>query len=472
MDKVFLKLVIPNYNNIAYIKRCLDSVFSQKFRDFYVVLVDDGSTDLSYECALAYERANPDRMKVIQAGEKLYAGGCRNIGMEWPVESEYTWFLDSDDWLASDSVFGDIKKAAEGSPDIIRCSYIDMYGKRSVPVTLNTDVDSILREGPGPMKTCVRSDKNVKFMPRRARNNDTVWFMRLMDSIDDSRIACVKTPCTVYNRSSVTSCQNNMEVRIKPQCVEADRLVVKDLLAEEFKKPAVIARRDRNVQKFSNFYKDPISFDDAIRHSYAITIDKDRFSRFNDLLRAVGARSQANILFGSCDPKYDNAINCKLSHMTAVRKAKENGWPYVLIFEDDAYPCTDVVSEMGTYLGAVPKDAKLVLFGWCSVWGNAQPFTAPYTRIATPNISGSQSYMVFSEGYDDFLSFHKSHPKKHADNTVFYSVRPSYVVNKPFFIQYCDKMSMNNHIGYIFNGHHSSPPEGYSKIEDLLGDKI
>lgn len=471
-SKVFLKLIIPNYNNIAYIKRCLDSVFCQKFKDFFVVLVDDMSTDLSYECALAYQRRNPDRMKVIRVDEKMYAGGCRNIGMDWPVESEYTWFLDSDDWLASDRVFGLIKAASAKSPDIIRCSYIDMYGNKSRTVRLGTNVNDILKDGPGPFKTCVRTEKNVKFVPYRAKNNDTVWFMRLMDSIDDSRIACINEPCGVYNRSSVTSCQNSTEMKLKPQCIEADRLVIKDLLAEDFKKPAVIARRDRNITKFSNFYKDPIAAEDMIRHSYAITIDKQRFTRFNDLLHAVGFRSSANILFGSCDPKYSNATNCKLSHMEAVRKAKANGWPYVMIFEDDAYPCDDVVNEMNSYLNAVPKDAKLVLVGWCSIWGNDQPFTAPYTKIATPSISGSQSYILFKEGYDDFLRFHTKHPEKSADNTVFYSVKPGYIINKPLFIQYCSKKSMNNHIGYIFHGHHIEPIKGYSKIEELLGESI
>lgn len=467
--KVFLKLIIPNYNNIAYIKRCLDSVFSQTFKDFFVVLVDDISTDLSYECAMAYQRMHPDKLKVIRADEKMYAGGCRNIGMDYGVESEYTWFLDSDDWLASDGVFGFIKKASETLPDIIRCSYIDMNGRSSKTVRLNSDVDSILRDGPGPMKTCVRTSKNVRFVPYRAKNNDTVWFMRLMDSIDDSRIACVKEPCTVYNRSSITSCQNNVAVRLKPQCIEADRLVVKDLMAENFKKPSVIARRDRNILKFSNLYKEPIDAEELIRHSYVITIDKPRFSRFNDLLHAVGFRSSANILFGSHNPKYDNSTNCKLSHMAAVQKAKENGWPYVLIFEDDAYPCDAAVAEMETYLSAVPKDAKLVLLGWCSIWRNQQVFNAPYSKIMTSTISGAQSYIVFRDGYDDFLKFHRAHPEKHADNTVFCSVKPGYIINKPLFIQYCTEKSMNNHIGYIFQGHHIEPIKGYSKIEDLLG---
>lgn len=47
---------------MAYLGQCLDSVFSQTFRDFFVVLVDDGLTDFSYELAKAYERRRPGRI--------------------------------------------------------------------------------------------------------------------------------------------------------------------------------------------------------------------------------------------------------------------------------------------------------------------------------------------------------------------------------------------------------------------------
>jgi glycosyltransferase involved in cell wall biosynthesis len=86
---------------MAYLKQCLDSVFSQDFRDFFVVFVDDGSTDMSYEFAKMYERRHSDRMKALRLPEKRMAGGARNAGMDWPVECEYLYFMDSDDYLYS-----------------------------------------------------------------------------------------------------------------------------------------------------------------------------------------------------------------------------------------------------------------------------------------------------------------------------------------------------------------------------------
>ena len=99
MDKVFFKIVIPNYNNMPYIQQCLDSVLRQTFQDFKIILIDDQSTDMSYEFAKMYERKYPDKLIVLKAPEKKMAGGCRNMGIDWPLECEYYYFLDSDDYL-------------------------------------------------------------------------------------------------------------------------------------------------------------------------------------------------------------------------------------------------------------------------------------------------------------------------------------------------------------------------------------
>lgn len=101
MEKTFFKIVIPNYNNMAYIKECLDSILNQTFQDFKIVLVDDQSTDMSYEFAKMYERKYPDKMVVLRAETKRYAGGCRNIGIDYPLDCEYYYFLDSDDFLCN-----------------------------------------------------------------------------------------------------------------------------------------------------------------------------------------------------------------------------------------------------------------------------------------------------------------------------------------------------------------------------------
>lgn len=92
---VEVSVVIPLYNKLAYIQRAIDSVLAQTFRNFELIIVDDGSTDGSGELALGYLDS---RLQVFSQSNQ---GECaaRNRGI---AESHGKWiaFLDADDeWL-------------------------------------------------------------------------------------------------------------------------------------------------------------------------------------------------------------------------------------------------------------------------------------------------------------------------------------------------------------------------------------
>lgn len=52
---MFFRIIIPNYNNGAFLRQCIDSVLNQSFKDFEIILVDDVSTDNSREIIKEYE---------------------------------------------------------------------------------------------------------------------------------------------------------------------------------------------------------------------------------------------------------------------------------------------------------------------------------------------------------------------------------------------------------------------------------
>lgn len=57
------------------------------------------STDLSDKICEMYERKHTDKIKFIRVKEKSLAGKCRNIGIDYPINSQYTLFVDADDML-------------------------------------------------------------------------------------------------------------------------------------------------------------------------------------------------------------------------------------------------------------------------------------------------------------------------------------------------------------------------------------
>lgn len=90
-----VSIVIPIYNVSRYLRRCLDSVGRQTFRDFEVIAVDDGSTDGSGRMLDEYEETFPLR-RIHQANQGLSA--ARNAALA-VAEGDYLLMVDSDDFI-------------------------------------------------------------------------------------------------------------------------------------------------------------------------------------------------------------------------------------------------------------------------------------------------------------------------------------------------------------------------------------
>ena len=107
-------IVIPVYNVEKYIKRCLDSVFNQSFKDFEVIVVNDGTKDNSMDIVENYD------VKIItQKNQGLSV--ARNTGVK-KAKGEYIIFLDSDDYIEKD-LLKNINKSLDNNPDLVRFKY-------------------------------------------------------------------------------------------------------------------------------------------------------------------------------------------------------------------------------------------------------------------------------------------------------------------------------------------------------------
>ncbi|HEM5188819.1 TPA: glycosyltransferase, partial [Streptococcus suis] len=106
MSKILLSVIIPVYQVEKYLKRCIDSVLAQKFIDYEIILVDDGSTDSSPEICDEYSIEHP-HISVIHK-ENGGLSDARNVGIKHAV-GEYIFFLDSDDWI-SPTMFESLKE--------------------------------------------------------------------------------------------------------------------------------------------------------------------------------------------------------------------------------------------------------------------------------------------------------------------------------------------------------------------------
>lgn len=113
---VLVSVIIPVFNSEAFLDVCLESVVSQKFRDWECLLIDDGSTDSSGEiCDLWKDKDS--RFKVIhQNNAGVSAARNRGLGL---ARGSFITFIDSDDWVDENYLDYLVREYSESLAEII-----------------------------------------------------------------------------------------------------------------------------------------------------------------------------------------------------------------------------------------------------------------------------------------------------------------------------------------------------------------
>lgn len=96
MDNIpYFSVIVPAFQAEKTIKRCIDSVIKQSYQDFELIIINDGSTDQTYNICKGYER--DDRVCIISQENKGISA-TRQLGLSLSV-GRYIQFIDSDDWV-------------------------------------------------------------------------------------------------------------------------------------------------------------------------------------------------------------------------------------------------------------------------------------------------------------------------------------------------------------------------------------
>ncbi len=99
MNRPKVSVIMPNYNNSKYIGEAIDSVLNQTYKDFELIVIDDGSTDNSLEVIDRYK----DKLRLVKLAHIGYSGAVRNRGLEL-ARGEFIAFIDSDDTWRRDKL--------------------------------------------------------------------------------------------------------------------------------------------------------------------------------------------------------------------------------------------------------------------------------------------------------------------------------------------------------------------------------
>lgn len=128
-----ISVIVPVYKVEQYLERCVNSILSQTFANFELILIDDGSPDNCGAICDAYEKKDK-RVHVIHQ-ENGGLSAARNAGIEWMFSnssSEWLTFIDSDDWVHEKYLEVMLDTVLNTKTQIVVCAYKETEGENVV----------------------------------------------------------------------------------------------------------------------------------------------------------------------------------------------------------------------------------------------------------------------------------------------------------------------------------------------------
>ena len=309
MPKV--SLIIPVYNVENYIEKCLNSVVNQTLKDMEVIIVNDGSKDLSKQKIQKYLEKYP----WIKYLEKENGGlsDARNYGMPYAT-GKYIAFLDSDDYV-EETMYEEMYNIAEKeNADMVDCDFVWEYPNRK-----RKDIGKIYKTKKEMIEKCrvvawnkiikreILEKTKIKF-PVGLRYEDMEFFYKLVPYIN--KVSFIKK-CFVHYVQRENSIANTQNVRTKEIFIILDNVIsyykekglydeyrdeleyiyVKFLLCSSLKRISKIAEKKERKQaqketwdninkKFPNWRKNPILKKKNLKNLYIKSNNKVTFKNY------------------------------------------------------------------------------------------------------------------------------------------------------------------------------------------------
>lgn len=134
-NKKYVSIIVPCFNSAKYMDRCMNSLLHQTIgiEHLEIILVNDASTDDTYERMLEYEKKSPDSILVINLEENMRQGGARNIALEYAT-GEYIAFLDADDWMDINAYKELYHLARESCADLLQFNHYNTNIYKSIKI--------------------------------------------------------------------------------------------------------------------------------------------------------------------------------------------------------------------------------------------------------------------------------------------------------------------------------------------------
>ncbi len=299
-------IVIPVYNVEEYLNQCVDSVLNQNYKQFEIILVNDGSSDGSPE--ICDEYAKLENITVFHK-ENEGLSEARNDGLKI-AKGEYVVFLDSDDyWEGSNnlSAINDIVKK-DKDLEIILFKRTSMFSKNHFvkpnkeyrdygkEFTKDLIFKDLIKHGDFECSACLKIIKrsfliiNNLYFKKGIKSEDIDWFLRVFTLI--KRIQTINHPFYVYRVQRADSITNS----VKLENVQDLLLIIEE------RKKFIDLNKNSFSDIFINCYNSYLAYQLSIVIGYSKLLNKkerkevkSKVKKLDDLLNFTMFKKTAQI---------------------------------------------------------------------------------------------------------------------------------------------------------------------------------
>lgn len=160
MDKI--SIIVPAYNEEARIYKCIKSILDQTYQMIELIVVDDGSTDNTFEVINNFHDSRIHVSSIKNSGQ----GHARNVGIDLS-SGKYIMFVDSDDYVDPNIVEVLYQKIKDEDSDISICNIIKEYSNKSENFVnynncTNDKIANFMISHPGPVARLYKRDLFIK----------------------------------------------------------------------------------------------------------------------------------------------------------------------------------------------------------------------------------------------------------------------------------------------------------------------
>lgn len=235
-----VSIIIPVYKTALYLPKCIESVLKQTFKDFEIILVDDGSPDQSSEICDMYAKKDSRIVVIHKRNEGVSV--ARNTGIEI-ARGKYYLFIDSDDWIETNMLDKMLSVIKEQNADLVICGtkYYDANysfvgtGLTAEGIYNSSQLQMDLFAMPSKLGGCIwnklysrKCIKDIRYNPKLSNGEDRDFLLRYYDNCEKA----VKIADTLYN---VYLSHNSASRTISTQVIK-EGLKGRKLLIHEGKK--------------------------------------------------------------------------------------------------------------------------------------------------------------------------------------------------------------------------------------------